>query len=87
MEITELREISKAAASKLQIEKRKWALAWWIRKGKKKVLRAAKRGSDDVTVIVRMKYEGVVRVLLESKGYEAWVITRGVLFCTVKIFW
>lgn len=89
MEITVpmLREISEGAALKLHTERYNYALAWWTRKGRKKALRAAKKGNNSVTVVIRIKYEQTIKGLLESKGYNAWVTGRGVLFSTIKIRW
>ena len=89
MEITvpALREISEAAALDLHTERRNYASAWWTRRGKKKALRAAKKGNSTIKVPVRTKYKEAIVNFLRSRGFNVWDVGRGLFFSTIRISW
>lgn len=89
MEITVpvLREISGAAALDLYTERCNYASAWWARRGKKKALRAAKKGNKTIKVAIRTKYKEAITNFLRAKDFDVWGIWRGLFFSTIRISW
>lgn len=89
MEVTvpALREISDAAALDLDTKKHNYATIWWAKKGRKKALRAAKKGSKTAKVIIRSKYRVATKNFLKSRGFDVWDVEKGPLFSTIRFSW